>query len=124
MKMLIALSFLTLIASAPSQAQDDDTIAFKHGLPETGEDTATVVGLRPDGELVQISAEQVPQALYKHLNSEPQFKNWANHVLLLDKKTERYWLRMKRNDTLHTYVFAPDGTTVSVDVQNISDQTR
>jgi hypothetical protein len=122
MRKLIALCFFTCGVCLASFAQDDDTIAFKHGLPETGEDTAAAPGLEPDASFIQISPEQVPQPLYNYLNSEPQFNKWTENVLLFDRKTNRYWLRMTNGKSLRTFIFTPDGKTVSIDERDISNE--
>ena len=110
---------LALIICCPISvfAQDDDTIQFHHGLPEEQEDTVSKIqqqDFKPTDNFVEISAEQVPQELYKTLNREKLFKGWEHQVLQLDKNTGTYWLQIKDNARVRSYGLTAEGKIISV----------
>ena len=115
---------LSVLAYFPGISQDDDTIQYIHGLPETGEDTAQQVpqeDLAPADSMVQIGVDQVPRELLKTLTKEPQFSGWQNDVLLLDKNTGLYWLHMKRGNVRRSYGFNNNGKPVSMNEKTIHE---
>jgi hypothetical protein len=96
-------------------SQDDDTIQYIHGLPESVEDTSQQIpqDFPPRDQFVEISIEQIPQELYETLTEQPLYKGWQNQVMLLDKNTGLYWLRMKTKDVVRLYGFNANGKSVS-----------
>jgi hypothetical protein len=114
-----SLSFLLLALAAG--AQDDDTIRFIHGLPETGEDTSQQIpqeDLGAKDSIVQISHEQIPHALLRTLSREPQYKGWETDGLELDNNTKVYWIHITDKNTIRSYGFRDNGQLVSVREKN------
>jgi hypothetical protein len=111
------LSFLFVLSvSLTVFSQDDDTIQYIHGLPETGEDTAQQIitqDFAPADSVVEVSVEQIPQALFKTLSEGPQYAGWQNHIIQLDKNTELYWLHIRSGRNVRSYGFSPNGKPVS-----------
>jgi hypothetical protein len=95
--------------------QDDDTIQYIHGLPESVEDTSQQIpqDFLPRDQYLNISIEQIPQELYGTLTEQPLYKGWQNQVILLDKNTGLYWLRMRTKDVVRFYGFNANGKIVS-----------
>ena len=123
MKRWIVLLFF-LLTGLPVLAQDDDTIQYIHGLPETGEDTSQQVpqqDMAPADSMVEIGVEQLPRDLFKTLNKEPQFAGWQNDVLQLDKNTGLYWLHMRRGNVVRSYGFNQHGKPVSMTEKTIQE---
>jgi hypothetical protein len=95
--------------------QDDDTIRYVHGLPETGEDTLGTSKTPPSHNLVPVSVQQVPPALHETLDSDRLFLNWRNEEILFDKNTGLYWIRFHRAGVIRSYGIARNGTVVRVE---------
>jgi hypothetical protein len=123
MKRWIVL-LLWVLACFPVLGQDDDTLQYIYGLPETGEDTSQQIpqhDLAPADTMVQIGVEQVPRELLRTLSKEPQFAGWQNDVLQLNKNTGLYWLHMRRGNVMRSYGFNRHGKPVSMNEKTIQE---
>ena len=124
MKTLIISIALLLCAPVFGICQDDDSIQYIHGLPETVEDTAQAVDQEdflPADSLVEISPEQLPRELFRTLNEEPQFEGWENGNIQRDKNTKLFWLHLRSDSVSRSYGFAPNGKVVSVEEKSLKE---
>lgn len=117
----IAVLFLTILSVC---GQDDDTVQYIHGLPQTGEDTVTQTitkdDVAPTDSIVQLSVEQLPRELVKALNDNSLYKGWEKHTLQIDKNTGLYWLHIRDRRRVRSYAFDGEGHVVSVNERTLS----
>jgi hypothetical protein len=127
-QMKYAICTFILLISLTVHGQNDDTVQYIHGLPETGEDTSQQIpqeDIAPAHSLVDISVEQLPNELFKKLNDEPQFKGWQAGIIQFDRNTRLYWVRIKEDSVIRSYGFNGQGKPVSVREKNIlQEQTE
>jgi hypothetical protein len=117
----VICTFMLLI-SLMVHGQDDDTVQYTHGLPETGEDTAQQLppeDVAPAHSLKDIPAEQLPNELFKKLNEEPQFRGWQAGIIQFDRNTNLFWVHIKEDSVMRSYGFNGEGKPVSVREKNI-----
>jgi hypothetical protein len=117
-----AICTLMLLLSLTMYGQDDDTVQYIHGLPETGEDTSQRIpqeDLAPAHSLVNISVQQIPKDLFKKLNDEPQFEGWQAGIIQLDKNTGLFWIHIKADSVTRSYGFNAEGKPVTVREKDI-----
>ena len=125
--MKIVLIVTLYLVSHVALCQDDDTIQYHHGLPETVEDTAQEIpqsDFNPKDSRVEISVEQLPQDVVKTLDKGPQYKGWQDGIILFDKKTELYWLQLKNDNSVRSYGFDKKGNSVSVQEKDFQDNPK
>jgi hypothetical protein len=121
--MKYAICTFMLLISLMVHGQDDDTVQYIHGLPETGEDTAQQLppeDVAPARALKEIPAEQLPSELFKKLNEEPQFRGWQAGIIQFDRNTNLFWVHIKEDSVMRSYGFNGEGKPVSVREKNIS----
>lgn len=117
MKFVITSLFFLLTAFA-AYAQDDDTVQYIHGLPQTGEDTVQQEipqdDVAPTDSIVQLSPEQLPRELAKALGENPLYKGWEKSTIQLDRNTGLYWLHIRDQRTTRSYGFDDEGHPVTI----------
>lgn len=98
-------------------AQDDDTIQFKQGLPETFEDSAGYDKVQkdfPPSDFVKVTPEQIPSDLRSRLEKDELFSNWESQAIYFDQDSELYWLEFRKDETVRRYAFNKQGDPVSI----------
>lgn len=103
--------------SVTAFGQDDDTINYVHGLPETEDIRASDFpehDFGPKDSVVTLSVDQLPRELTETLEEQPQYKGWRKETIVLDKNTGLYWLHIKDTTTVRSYGFNANGKPVAV----------
>jgi len=121
-QMKYAICTFMLFISLTVRGQDDDTVQYIHGLPETGEDTSQQIpqeDISPAPSLVDVSVEQLPKEMFKKLNDEPQFKGWQAGLIQYDKNTRLFWVHIKEDSVMRSYGFSGEGKPLSVREKDI-----
>jgi hypothetical protein len=122
---IVVLVFFTCLSGSTAvYSQDDDTIQYIHGLPETGEDTLQAPprdDFQPTDSFVEIAVEQLPQALVKTLNDDAVYAGWENSIVQLDKNTGNYWIQIQKGDVIRYFCFNQQGKIVSMDERNVAE---
>lgn len=97
-------------------AQDDDTIQYIQGLPESGNDESEQIPPADPqfNKMSRVSPERVPAPLQKAFNENPKFSNWRDGDVYYDKNTRLYRLVFNREEALITYSFDSEGNLVSL----------
>jgi hypothetical protein len=115
--MKLSLTSLLFFLAIAAYGQDDDTVQYIHGLPQTGEDTVQQTprdDIAPADSIVQLSPEQLPRDLIKALDENPLYKGWEKSTIQIDKNTGLYWLHIRDRQTVRSYGFDDEGHPVSI----------
>jgi hypothetical protein len=110
----ISILFITLGVCV---GQDDDTIQYIQGLPETGERSD-----RPPHSPDEIDASQLikalpgdlPAELLKELDKDDLFHNWRDHPVFFDRKLKLYRIETHYRESKRFYILNRDGKVISI----------
>jgi len=104
--------------------QDDDTIEYVQGLPETGEES-DVPPVSPDEvntqSKVSVPRSKIPAAVLDALKDTALFDGWEKQEVFYDRKIKLYRVEVRGGETARFYMLDEDGKIVSVQEKTISD---
>ena len=122
MKILITISLILAANVSMLAQQDDDTVEFVQGLPETGEE-AELPPVSPDDVNEQykvvVPKSEIPPAIAEALKDTSVFSGWDDHGLYFDRKIKLYRVEVTRDNIRRFYTLDEDGNIVSVQEKNI-----
>jgi hypothetical protein len=125
MKKLFLLAVLCFVSSQAAFSQDDDTIQFIHGLPETGEDTSQQLPQQdapPADREVEVTLQQLPSALRETLAERPEYKGWQKATITLQKNTGYYIISIADSVRVRQFLLDKDGNQLSMNEKTRSDR--
>lgn len=123
MKNILALLFLFVSLSQVLAQQDDDTVEFVQGLPETGEE-ADIPPVSPDelsgDNKVAITKAQIPPAVKEALKDTATFGSNDDQQVFFDRKIKLYRVEVDRKNTRRFFTLDEGGKIISVQEKNIN----
>jgi hypothetical protein len=125
MKKLFLIAVLCFVSSQTAFSQDDDTIQFFHGLPETGEDTSQQLpqqDVPPINREVDVTLKQLPSPLRQTLAERPEYKGWEKATITLQKNTGYYMVNIADSVRVRQFLLDKDGNQLSMNEKRRSDR--